>query len=81
MTTTTPAVTTEPPTNKPLHSLSPREVEIFHFLVADWKNREIAAQLKVSVRTVESHRAHLLRKLGIQSTVGLVHYAYKAGLV
>lgn len=81
MTTITANVTTETSPKHALESLSPREVEIFHLLVADWRNREIAEKLKISVRTVESHRRHLLRKLDTRSTVGLVHFAYKAGLV
>jgi DNA-binding NarL/FixJ family response regulator len=37
--------------------------------------------LKVSVKTVEAHRAHLMERLGIHDVAGLVHYAMRVGLV
>lgn len=61
--------------------LSRREEEVLVHLVAGRGNREIAAQLNISIRTVESHRAHLMEKLEIFTIAGLTKYALAKGLV
>ncbi len=43
--------------------------------------KEIAAELDLSVRTIEDHKAHLLRTLGVESTADLVKFAVRQGLV
>ncbi len=55
--------------------LSPRERLIVQLLVEGKKNKEIAAALGISIRTAESHRANIMRKLGLHSIVELVRYA------
>ncbi len=55
--------------------LSPRERLIVQLLVEGKKNKEIAAALSISIRTAESHRANIMRKLGLHSIVELVRYA------
>jgi DNA-binding NarL/FixJ family response regulator len=61
--------------------LTPRQREIVQ-LIAEGKNtKDIAFLLKISVKTVEAHRAQLMARLGIQEVVGLVRYAMRTGLV
>ncbi len=55
--------------------LSPRERLIVQLLVEGRKNKEIATALSISIRTAESHRANIMRKLGLHSIVDLVRYA------
>jgi DNA-binding CsgD family transcriptional regulator len=57
--------------------LTPREREVVQLLAEGKSNKEAASQLCVSVRTVETHRATIMRKLEINSIVGLVHYALR----
>ena len=61
-------------------ALSPREEEVLSLLAAGHANREIARRLRLGVRTVETHRLRLRRKLGISTTAGLVRYALDRGL-
>lgn len=62
-------------------NLSTREVEVLRLLAAGHTNSEIAAQLFLSVRTVESHRAHIQQKTGKGSRAELVAYARDNGLL
>ena len=64
----------------PIESLSPREREVFKLLVHGNGNGAIARQLTISVRTVETHRAHILRKLHQHSLSGMVQTAMDHGL-
>ncbi len=59
----------------PLDALTRRERDILGCIGRGMANKEIAAQLGVSVRTVETHRLNLKRKLGIEGRAGLVKYA------
>jgi DNA-binding NarL/FixJ family response regulator len=61
--------------------LSPREREVVQLLAEGKSNKEVAACLFVSVRTVETHRATIMRKLELSSIVGLVHYAVRHQMV
>jgi len=63
------------PADDPLDALTPREREIFDGIGHGLANKEIAARLGVSVRTVETHRLNLKRKLGIEGRAGLVKFA------
>jgi two-component system response regulator NreC len=56
-------------------SLTPREVEVLRFIARGYTNRQIAENLKLSVRTVESHRANLMGKLEMETRIQLVLYA------
>jgi len=62
-------------------SLTAREREIVQLLAESKSNKEIADVLKISVKTVQTHRATIMRKLGIGSIVELVHYAIRNKLV
>jgi DNA-binding CsgD family transcriptional regulator len=55
--------------------LSTREREVLKLIAAGMTTKEIAAQLSISVPTVETHRAHLLAKTGSRNVAGLVRFA------
>lgn len=55
--------------------LTPREVEVLKLIARGYTNRQIGESLKLSVRTVESHRGNLMGKLGLQTRLELVRYA------
>jgi two-component system, NarL family, response regulator NreC len=61
--------------------LSDREREVLRLLALGHTNQEIAKQLYISVRTAETHRAHIMQKLRLQSRAELVHYALAQGLL
>ena len=62
-------------------SLSPREVEVLRLIALGHTNSEIAASLFLSVRTVESHRAHIQQKVSLTTRAELVSYARQRGLL
>ena len=62
-------------------NLSPREVEVLKLIALGHTNNEIASSLFLSVRTVESHRAHIQQKVGLTSRAELVGYARDRGLL
>ncbi|MCB0324973.1 MAG: response regulator transcription factor [Bdellovibrionales bacterium] len=64
----------------PLAPLSAREREIFHLLANGLQNTVIAKKLFISPRTVETHRARIVRKLGLTSNGELIRFAIKHGL-
>jgi two-component system response regulator NreC len=66
---------------RPPDDLTQREFDVLRLLALGHTNAEIAAQLQLSVRTVEAHRAHLQRKLGRPSRAELVRYALEHGLL
>jgi two-component system response regulator NreC len=70
----------EPPPGPP-DDLSEREVEVLRLIALGHTNTEIAQQLYLSVRTVETHRAHIQQKLRVSSRAELVRYALQRGLV
>jgi two-component system response regulator NreC len=61
--------------------LSEREREVLRLLALGHTNQEIAKQLFISVRTAETHRAHIMQKLRLESRAELVHYALAQGLL
>jgi DNA-binding NarL/FixJ family response regulator len=61
--------------------LSPRQRQVLQLIAEGRSTREIADQLHVSVKTVETHRAELMRRLDIHDVAGLTRYAIRAGLV
>jgi DNA-binding NarL/FixJ family response regulator len=61
--------------------LTPREQQIVRLLAEGKTNKQVAEQLDLSVRTVETHRANVLRKKGIESLAGLVRYAVRNGII
>lgn len=65
----------------PAVPLTPREEEVVKLIAEAYTNTQIAQILHLSEKTVESHRANVLRKLGMRDRVQLVRYAIKRGLV
>jgi len=61
--------------------LSPRETEVLRLMALGHTNREIGEQLELSVRTVETHRAHIQQKLGLSSRPELTRYALEHRLI
>jgi len=62
-------------------SLSPREREIFQLIAEGHSNKEVADLLCLSVSTVDTHRSHIMEKLGVHSTAELVLYAVRKGVI
>ena len=62
-------------------NLSPRELEVLKLIALGHTNGEIASSLFLSVRTVESHRAHIQQKVGVTTRAELVRYARDRGLL
>jgi two-component system response regulator NreC len=62
-------------------ALSPRETEVLRLMALGHTNREIGEQLELSVRTVETHRAHIQQKLGLSTRPELTRYALSNGLI
>jgi two-component system response regulator NreC len=73
-------IAAEPPPGPP-DGLSEREVEVLRMVALGHTNNEIAKELYLSVRTVETHRAHIQQKLRLGSRSELVRYALEHGLV
>jgi len=67
--------------SEPDDPLTPRELEVVKLIAEAYTNRQIAEILSVSEKTVESHRANVLSKLGMRDRVELVRYAIKRGLI
>lgn len=63
-----------------IEALTSREKEVLSLLARGYTNREIAAEMNLSTRTIEGHRASLVSKLGISSRVELMNYVEEHGL-
>lgn len=64
-----------------LEKLTPRQREILVLIAEGQTTKQIARQLNISVKTVESHRAQLMERLDIREVAGLVRFAIRTGLV
>ena len=64
----------------PLAALSPRETEVFSYLVSGLRAKDIAELLEISPKTVDTYRASLMRKLNVHDLVGLVKFAIERNL-
>jgi len=71
----------QPEREAPIEPLTPRELDVLRLLAKGNTNKQSAALLGISVRTVENRRANLLGKLGISSRVELVSYAEEHDLI
>lgn len=66
---------------EPYETLTPREREVFQLAAQGLSNPQIAERLSLSARTVEMHRANLMKKLGLKSQTDLVKYAVRRGAI
>ena len=71
----------EPKSNGAREALTGREQTILLQLAQGNSNKDVAIELEISVRTVETHRKNIKRKLGISSTAGLTRYAMEHGVL
>jgi DNA-binding NarL/FixJ family response regulator len=60
-------------------ALTPREREVLQLILEGFPNKNIAADLQISMRTVENHRASIMKKTGSKSLAALVRFAMRAG--
>ena len=75
------AVTTAIERRQPLSKLTSRQVEVLRLVAEGHRTREIADKLSLSIKTIESHRGELMKRLGMHDVVSLVRYALRSGLV
>jgi len=61
--------------------LSSREAEVLQLIAEGKPNKQVAAELGVSFKTVDKHRQHLMAKLNIHDVAGLTRYAISAGII
>lgn len=61
--------------------LSSREAEVLQLIAEGKANKEIASELKISIKTVEKHRQQIMEKLNLHDTAGLTRYAISAGII
>ena len=69
------------PLKKNAVRLSSREMEVIQLIAEGQPNKQIASELGISIKTVEKHRDHLMRKLNIHDTAGLTRYAIATGII
>jgi two-component system response regulator NreC len=65
---------------QPAETLTQREAEVLRLVAEGFTNAEIAARLFISQRTVETHRLHVMQKLGLKNQAELIRYALRKGL-
>ncbi|MDQ7786050.1 MAG: response regulator transcription factor [Thermodesulfovibrionales bacterium] len=66
---------------KEAHALTTREREVLKLIASGFTNKQIASQLFISVKTVETHRTNIMQKLDVHTTADLVRYAIKTGIL
>jgi DNA-binding NarL/FixJ family response regulator len=76
-----PAIEAAIQVRRPLEKLTPRQLEVFRLVTEGESTRDIARRLQLSVKTVETHRGDVMKRLGIHDLVGLVRYAVRVRLV
>src|SRR2546423_3289095 len=64
---------------KPLSRLTARQVQVMRLVASGYRTHEVAEALKLSAKTVESHRHQLMRKLGLERSACLIRYAIRVG--
>jgi len=66
---------------RPLHALTDRQIQVLKLVTEGYRTREVAKRLGLSIKTVESHRGEIMKRLRIHEVVSLVRYAIRVGLV
>lgn len=74
------AVTPLPRRKRP-EALTSREQQILHLIWSGLKNKEIGTRLKISVKTVEAHRANMMKKVRVSNTAQLLKAAIQGGML
>jgi len=69
------------PLRKRVARLSSRELEVLQLIAEGEPNKQVAAELGISIKTIEKHRQSLMRKLNIHDIAGLTRYAIGAGII
>jgi two-component system response regulator NreC len=72
---------TRPASEEQVEPLTAREIDVLRLIAQGYTNRQAAEELGISVRTVETHRANIMGKLGMSGRVELVRYAIERGLL
>lgn len=67
--------------NKAQKELSEREKDVLRFMAWGYSNKEIAARLKVGIKSVDTYKTRFMEKLGLKNRVEIVHYARRHGLM
>ena len=75
------AITTAIEKRGALARLTPRQIEVLRLVAEGHRTREIADRLQLSIKTVESHRGEVMKRLEIHDVVSLVRYALRVGLI
>ncbi len=70
-----------PPRKKRPEALTGREMEILQLIWSGFKNKEIAQRLRISVKTVEAHRANMMKKIRVSNTAQLIKAAIQDGMI
>jgi len=65
---------------RPLHALTERQVQVLKLVTEGQRTREVAKRLGLSIKTVESHRSEIMKRLNIHDVVSLARYAIRVGL-
>jgi len=68
-------------TDSAYRALTPREQEVMRLVAEGISKKEIAKMLFISIKTVENHRTNIMKKLGFHSTMDIIRYAAKLGLI
>lgn len=76
-----PAIDLAMEARTPFRRLSRRQREVLQLLAMSCSTREIARRLRLSVKTVETHRAAVMKRLGIRQLANLVRYSLRVGLI
>jgi DNA-binding NarL/FixJ family response regulator len=76
-----PAIIAALTAREPLHKLSERQLQVLQLIALGHSTRENARRLQLSVKTVETHRAELMKRLDIHDIAGLVRFAIRVGLI
>lgn len=71
----------DPTAKRQIEQLTCREIEVLQFIAGGKLNKEAASELRVSIKTIEKHREHLMKKLGIHGIAGLTHFAIYTGII
>src|ERR1700689_5478387 len=71
----------DPTAKKQIEQLTSREIEVLQFVAEGKLNKEVALELRISIKTIEKHRENLMKKLGIHGIAGLTHFAIYSGII